>query len=122
MQNFEVEYYLEDDGASPVSEFLDQLPPKAAAKCVKYIGLLADQGFNLSRNYSAHLEGDVWELRPEFGNVEYRLLYGHIKGRFFVVAHAIKKGWKVPQRDIDLAAERVRKARQRYEEQSGAQP
>jgi phage-related protein len=84
-----------------------------------YIDLLAERGFSLPRNYSAKVHGDIWELRPEYGNVEYRLLYAWIEGRYFVIAHAfVKKGRSLSTRDITVAQERIREVQAYYAEPS----
>jgi phage-related protein len=114
LTRFEVRYYSKDE-RSPVRDFLDGLPPKAAAKCLTYVDLLAERGFSLPRNYSAKVQDDIWELRPEYGNVEYRLLYAWIERRFFVIAHAfVKKGRVLSPRDIAIARERVQELQEYY--------
>lgn len=100
--------YYDKNGHSPVRDFLDGLPPKAAAKCLTYIDLLAERGFSLPRNYIAKVQGDIWELRPEYGNIEYRFLYAWIED-YSLIAHAfVKKGRALSPRDIAIAQERIR--------------
>jgi phage-related protein len=122
LARYEVRYYSKGEH-SPVQDFLDGLPPKAAAKCLAYVALLAERGFSLPRNYSAKVHGDIWELRPEYGNVEYRLLYAWIAGRFFVIAHAfVKKGRALSPREITIAQERVREIQAFYERSNRSEP
>lgn len=120
MAQYTVTLYEAASGDSPVEQFLEELRSrnrKAWLKCLSYVQLLAEQGLGLPRQYSAHLAGDVWELRPEYGNVEYRLLYGSIgPGDFGLVHVLIKKGDKVPPRDIDMAADRIREMKQDHAE------
>jgi phage-related protein len=72
-------------------------------------------GDSLPRNYSAKVRGDVWELRPEYGNVEYRLLFAWIEGQFFLIAHAlVKKGRKLSSRDIAIAEDRIQEVQAYY--------
>jgi len=100
--------HYDKNGHSPVRDFLDGLPPKAAAKCLTYIDLLAERGFSLPRNYIAKVQGDISELRPEYGNIEYRFLYAWIED-YFLIAHAfVKKGRALSPRDIAIAQERIR--------------
>ncbi len=115
MKKFEIRYYSKDEH-SPVRNFLDGLPPKAAAKCLTYIDLLAERGFSLPRNYNAKVQGDIWELRPEYGNVEYRFLYAWIQGHFLIAHACVKKGRALSTRDIAVAHERVREVQASYED------
>jgi phage-related protein len=121
--SYEVVYYEDASGACPIQEFLDSLPPKAAAKCARYIDLLEERGFALPAQFAKKVQGEVWELRPELSNVEYRLFYGRVKGRFFVVAHAIvKKGQKLNPGDIARAESRIREVQVYYETSHRGEP
>jgi len=48
------------------------------------------KGTMLASTHSKKVEGDIWELRPEYGGVEYRLFFGRHKN-VFVFVHAITK-------------------------------
>ena len=55
-----------------------------------------------------HLEGDLWELRPEFGGVEIRLFYFMWVDGMMVIVHALKKkSQRVPRRELGLALKRL---------------
>ena len=111
---FEVYYFVSADGQSPVEEFLDGLPIKARAKCLAYIDQLEEFGFALPRNFAAKVRGDIWELRPEWGGTEYRLLYFlFTKGRFVILHGVTKKSQKLRPRDIETAERRAAEVRQR---------
>jgi len=64
------------------------------------------KGTMLASTHSKKVEGDIWELRPEYGGVEYRLFFGRHKN-VFVFVHAItKKRQKLARSDIALAQKR----------------
>ncbi len=50
--------------------------------------------------------GDVWELRPEWQNVEYRFLFGVFERTYVMVWAGIEKG-RLKDRDLGLAQRRV---------------
>jgi len=55
------------------------------------------------------LRDGVYELRTEVRNVNYRLLYGFVGKDIALLSHGITKKKKVPSREIDLAATRLRR-------------
>lgn len=72
-------------------------------------------GLALRASHIKKLEGDVWELRPEFGGTEYRIFFGR-QGETFVLLHAIaKKRQKVSRNDITLAQRRFNEWKERHE-------
>jgi len=83
-------YYRTASGGRPVREFLDSLAPKARDKCFSYIDLLREFGMALRASHLKKIEGDLWELRPEFGGTEYRLFFG-VDSDTFVFTHGITK-------------------------------
>lgn len=113
---WEVGFYETEGGRCPVEDFLDGLPVKARAKCVKYIELLEEHGFGLPANYAKRVAGTdaLWELRPEYGGVEYRLLYFSLIKNRLVVVHAVtKKTRRLDPNDIRTAERRIREMKSR---------
>ena len=111
----EVLFYQEQDGTIPVLEWLKELQRKnrpAFEKCLFLLNLLEEFGHELRRPRADLLRDGVYELRTEVRNVQYRLLYGFVDKNVTVVAHALTKRAKVPDRDTDLAASRLARARQ----------
>lgn len=114
MPRHEVYYYTARDGKSPIEDFLDRLPVKARAKCLAYVDQLEEFGFALTRNFIAKVRGEIWELRPEWGGTEYRLLYFLFTRGRFVILHAVtKKSQKLRGRDIEIAEERMRDVKEK---------
>jgi len=113
---WEVLYYQSERGESLIEDFLDALPRKARAKCLAYMDLLEEFGFNLPRSVIAKVRGDLWELRPEWAGVEYRFLYFFLVGQRVIIVHALsKKNQRLAHRDIALAESRIADVRRRLE-------
>jgi phage-related protein len=111
----EVLLYQEQDGTIPVLDWLKELQRKnrpAFEKCLFLFNLLEEFGHELRRPRADLLRDGVHELRTEVRKVHYRLLYGFVGKDIAVVAHALTKEAKVPDRDIDLAASRLARASQ----------
>jgi phage-related protein len=111
--SYGVEYYVSDSGKCPVAEFLNDLAKqnkKASAKCVSYIDLLRDKGLRLTAQYVEKVEDDIWALRPEWGNVEYRLFFTYVKAdQTYVLVEGIVKGsQKFKARDLNRVRARVK--------------
>ena len=107
-----VDFYVTESGRSPIMEFIDSLPDKVQGKCLKYIELLEERGLLLPANYISHIEDDLWELRPEYGGIEYRFLFyapNSPTPTEFIIVHAIiKKRPKLKRADIEKALERIK--------------
>ena len=107
-------FFRAGNGESDVEEFLRSLNRKARDKCLAYIDKLRDPGPPLTRNYSASVRGRIWELRPEWGGTEYRLLYARLFDGRFVILTAFKKDrQKLRERDVFRAEERLMEIEQR---------
>lgn len=110
--NWNVAFYADDAGGSPVADFLADLSVKERAKCYAYLSLLEQEGSRLTSQFVRHLEGDLWELRPEFGGLEMRLLYFTWVDDLIVIVHALKKKTqKARRQDITLAQKRIGEVR-----------
>lgn len=113
MPKFAVNFYLSSTGERPFDAFLNALQDKQKAKCLYYIGLLAVEGLHLSRNYVEKVEDGMWALRPEWGNVEFRLFFTHHKGAFTFVHGIVKKTTKLPEREKGVVRRRIKEWKER---------
>src|SRR5690606_30306761 len=107
--------YAEDDGSSPVLEWLEKLgeeQQRALDACIARVRLLALLGYELRRPHADMLRDGIYELRARVGRVNYRLLYFFHGKDIAVVAHGLTKEDQVPAIDIERAIER----RTRYEQ------
>lgn len=108
--------YAEEDGTSPLLDWLEELSRKntrALDACIARVRLLAAMGHELRRPHADMLRDGIYELRARVGNVNYRLLYFFHGKDVAVVAHGLTKEAEVPAKDIDRAIER----RRRYEQE-----
>jgi phage-related protein len=111
---YTVEYYESDSGKCPVEEALETIKRdnrKAWSKCVSYIDRLLEHGLALPRQYMEKVEADLWALRPEWGNVEYRLFFTRVKKQStFVIVHVLegKKDEELRPNDVKRARDRVK--------------
>ena len=110
MPNIEIIFYREAQEI-PVLDWLDELQiqhPRAYAKCVAQIQLLAHFGHELRRPLSDYLDEGIYELRIRRGHVNYRILY-FFHGRYIgVLTHCLTKEGRVPPQDLKRAIERKR--------------
>lgn len=104
-------YYRDNRGLEPVSEFIEALPMKRAAKIDAYV----EQHLSGREPWAAppefpitsQIAGELRELRVRFANTRYRLLYQR-SGNLVVLLHAFEKDTgAVPRADIALARQRM---------------
>lgn len=112
MPKIEVVFYKEGDGSVPVLDWLNVVKrheKRVYAKCLVRIGILEAEGHELRRPLSDYLRDGIHELRVRFGTVNYRILYFFSGQTAAILAHALAKEDKVPEKDIELVL--VRKGR-----------
>jgi phage-related protein len=88
---FATRFYRTPSGDEPVRDFLRALPRDARAKCGRYMQQLEWRGLTLSAALAKKLAGDIWELRPEYDGIEYRLYFGITAGQAVYVHAVVKK-------------------------------
>ncbi len=112
---WEIILYENENASSPIGEFLADLSDKARAKCLSYIEQLEQRGKILqafsqyTKKLSDYKKYQIWELRPEFGGTEYRLLYSEIKPSVAIILHVfVKKRQRTDSKDINIAKDRLK--------------
>ncbi len=105
MPETEVLFFAEEDGSSPILEWLDSMPSKVQDKCIVRIERLAALGHELRRPQADYLRDGIYELRPTFQNIQYRMLY-FFMGKQAIISHGCIKESEVPPKEIDLAVDR----------------
>lgn len=112
MDRLPIVFFKDDDGSVPVIRWLDEEVArrnvKTAIKCRARIRLLSELGAKLPVEIAKPLRDGIWELRMEYQQVNYRILYFFSKNRIVVISHGLTKESVVPPRQIDLALERKR--------------
>lgn len=102
MPRSRVVFFRDADGSVPYKTWLDthvtRRDRRAAIKCTIRLELLRDKGSELRRPYADYLRDGIYELRLEFGGVNYRILYFFYGADIVVVTHGVTKEAKVPDR------------------------
>ena len=99
-----VEFYIDENGESPVRDFLASLDAKTQIRFAWSIEQLRLRNSQAHPPLVRHIEGKLWELREESATNIYRVLYGFFTGRRIVFLHGFqKKGQQTPRRELDTA-------------------
>lgn len=125
---WEVDEYVEEDGQSPVRDFVRGLLPAEQARFFKRLEYVQAEGLRAGGHVLKNLKGQrgdargkLWELRLENSPNNPRLLLFAIAGRRIVLLHGFKKTGRrsdrIPEREIRIALERMK----RYLERRGTQ-
>jgi phage-related protein len=102
---WQIFFYEDRRGKSPVLEFIDALASKDRVKVNNIFRLLEEFGTNLDLPHARRIEGRLWELRPG-GN---RLFYFLHKERKFIILHGFRKqSMKTPEKEIATAIRRMK--------------
>lgn len=108
MPKTEVVIYAEQDGASPLLDWMDRIPKKAQDKCFVKIERLSGMGHELRRPEADFLRDGIYELRATNKRIHYRILYFFSEG-VAVLSHGLIKERSVPPKEIDLAIQRKKR-------------
>jgi len=104
-----IEFYIAENGASPVREFLAGLDAKTQARFVWSLEQLRLRNVQARPPLVRHLEDKLWELREESSTNIYRLLYIFFTGQRIVILHGFqKKTQRTPRREIETALARLK--------------
>lgn len=99
---FEVEFYVKQNGEQPVKDFLLSLDKKMRAKMLSIIAKLQDNGYELREPYSKHLSEGIFELRAKQGSDITRVLYFFVINQHIILTNGfVKKTQKTPQNEIE---------------------
>jgi hypothetical protein len=108
MPQSQVIFYREDHRVW-VREWLKTLPNKAQRKCLTYIAQLEMQGHGLRRPIADFLRDGIYELRPSYQDVHYRILYFFSGKGVAVLSHGITKEGAVPGIEVKRAIDRKKR-------------
>ena len=117
MQNiWKIKYYKQENGESPIFEFIEKLPEKAQAKLINTFDLLTEYGIQLREPHVKKVTGTaLWELRI-LGEDSLRILYIAIRQSTFLFLHVFKKKkQKTLKKDIKIALKRLEEYQTRVE-------
>ncbi len=108
---FQIEFFKDSRGKSPVEEFLTKLYTSNRKLLVKTRGAIEKLRYKAFHKepLSKHLESGLWELRVKSGSNIVRVIYTFAYGRVTILLHGFtKKSQKTPARELEVARKRLR--------------
>jgi phage-related protein len=104
-EEYKIKYYKDSrTGREPVRDYINNLDLKHRLKIFKYIEFLRNNNGYLDEPYSRHINGKIRELKVDFANNYYRILYFAFVNKNIIILHAFsKKTDKTPLREIEFA-------------------
>jgi phage-related protein len=108
--SWEIVFYENVQGQSPVWKFILGLPEKHQAKIVRALDLLEEFGLTLGAPHVKSVVGHrkLWELRVRVAQNAYRIFYFAHTGQRLVLLHVfLKKTRKAPRQEIAIAERRM---------------
>jgi len=110
MSQTEIIYYRQEaDADAQVLVWLDGLTGKVRNKSLSYVGRLRDFGNNLRRPTGDILQSPIWDLRPTWQGIHYRILYAFAGEKKAILLHGCIKVHRIKERDIAIALEKFKK-------------
>lgn len=104
MANWTVVMYEAADGEKVVLKEIQELGHEAGTDIIRAADKLCLLGLDAGESMARHIEGKIWELRPD----RYRVLYFAARGQRFVFLRAfMKKTQKTPKSHIEMARRRM---------------
>src|SRR5258705_6945426 len=101
-------FYLDEQGNSPVDDFLRSLDNKARTRFTWSLEQLRLRNVQASEPLVKHIGGKIWEVRRASDGNIYRVLYFFYTGREIVLLHGFqKKTEKTPRSEITIALNRM---------------
>jgi hypothetical protein len=100
-QKWHILFCDELEQACPVTEFINQCPPRQQVKVLRLLSLLEEQGPILPRPYADVLYDGIHELRFTLSRTKVRVLYFFCYQKFIVLYYVFFKATqKVPEKFI----------------------
>lgn len=111
---FEIIYYKDRLGKSPIDEFLDELAIKNEPlfnQVSKGLVKLRNRAYH-KEPFSKHIEPGLWEVRIIAGTNTLRIFYTFQKGQVIILLHIfIKKTSKIAVKELEIARKRLSEIR-----------
>jgi hypothetical protein len=105
----EIRIYCEEDGSCPFKKWLDKQNYKVAVKASRYIEELGHFGYQLHRPYSENLGNGIYELRPTYQGIHYRILYFFHGREIAIITGGLVKEKRIPEKELNIAVNRMKK-------------
>src|SRR5436305_1906625 len=103
-----VESYKDEQGRSPIRQFLESLDERAQDDIAATIEYVRVHNVHAREPHVKKIEGKLWEMRVRSSKNAYRVLYFATSGRRIVLLHGfVKKTNKTPREEIKTAQARM---------------
>ena len=109
---YQIYFYRDRNGREPVADFMRELESRTdkasrvtLTQIVKYIRYLQEYGTHSGPRIVKHIDGEIWELRPDRHRVLFAAWY---QGSFLLLHMFMKKTQKTPPREIEQARRELR--------------
>ena len=114
--NWQIIFYIDEEGNEPVKDFILGQPDGAIAEILHVFKLLRHFNITLGMPYVRKIDkSGIRELRIKHGSGIYRIFFFAYTGRKLILLHAIlKKEDKIPENDKHLAIQRMNDYKSRY--------
>src|SRR5439155_21518744 len=100
-------FYINEDGTSPVRDFLTSLDVKTQSRFAWSIEKLQERNIRAREPLVRHLEGQLWELREESNKGIYVLIYSFLPDQRIIFLHGFRKNaQETPRHEIEIALKR----------------
>ncbi|PTB94573.1 type II toxin-antitoxin system RelE/ParE family toxin [Marinobacter sp. B9-2] len=104
--DWEIELY------GKVDQELAQMPPRIQARMIRLMELMEKHGANLGEPHTKSLGDELFEIRAKAKEGIGRRLFCYMQGKRIIILHVfVKKGQKIPKKDLELAKERLREVK-----------
>lgn len=118
--DWKVDYYIKENGDSPVKDFIKILQKKHKAKVFWEIDLLEELGTTIKEPYAKPIQGKkykgLWELRIQQSSDASRVFYFLPVGNKFILLHGfLKKTNKTPESELETALSYMNDYKRRVE-------
>ncbi|MGH2779930.1 MAG: type II toxin-antitoxin system RelE/ParE family toxin [Thermoleophilaceae bacterium] len=125
MAQLQAVFYRASDGSEPVDEFIEALDSNRQVAIdfqIDRLNLLTSANPHLPFPHSSQVEGELRELRCHYGRELYRILYRRSKN-LIILLHMFRKDTaKLPQREVEIAAQRWKDFTERMDAEKRVPP
>lgn len=102
-------FYVKTNHRCPVKDFIEKLESRDKAKVLACLKNIEELGFDCPRVEFRQMDQRLWEIKIRSGSSGFRIFYVSLKNNILVLLHAYKKqSQKAPQKELDLAKQRMR--------------
>ena len=114
--DWQVIFYMDEEGNEPVKNFILAQPDGAIAEILHVFKLLREFNIKLGMPYVRKIDkSGLRELRIKHSSDLYRVFYFAHIGQKFILLHAfLKKGGKTPESEKETAIKRMNNYTSRY--------